>query len=100
MQSSELETAINKSECVVSRSGYTTIMDLAVLEKKAFFIPTPGQFEQEYLAKRLKNSGFVPSCKQHKFEEKKLEKISLYKGLKDFNSQPDFENLFRFFERE
>jgi hypothetical protein len=27
-------------------SGYTTIMDLAKLCKKAFFIPTPGQYEQ------------------------------------------------------
>jgi predicted glycosyltransferase len=31
---------------VLSRSGYTTIIDLAKLNKKAFFIPTPGQFEQ------------------------------------------------------
>ena len=100
LQSKELEQVINESDCVVSRSGYTTIMDLAAMEKKAFFIPTPGQFEQVYLAKRLKNAGFVPSCKQHKFEKKKLEKIPLYKGLKDFNSQPDFEKLFRFFEGE
>ncbi len=100
LQSKELEQIINESDCVVSRSGYTTIMDLAAMEKKAFFIPTPGQFEQVYLAKRLKNAGFVPSCKQHKFDEKKLKKISVYKGLKDFNSQPDFEKLFRFFEGE
>ncbi len=57
MKSDELEKAINESEIVISRSGYTTIMDLAVLEKKAFFIPTPGQYEQEYLAKRLKEFG-------------------------------------------
>ncbi len=100
LKSSDLEQIINESDCVVSRSGYTTIMDLAAMEKKAFFIPTPGQFEQVYLAKRLKNAGFIPSCKQHKFDEKKLKKISVYKGLKDFNSQPDFEKLFRFFEGE
>ncbi|RFN59401.1 glycosyltransferase [Marixanthomonas ophiurae] len=100
LQSNELEQAINESACVVSRSGYTTIMDLAAMEKKAFFIPTPGQFEQLYLAKRLKQAGFVPSCKQHKFKIVKLDKISFYKGLKDFNSQPDFKNLFRFFEGE
>ncbi len=48
MESAELERTINKSHLVLSRSGYTTIMDLAKLEKKAFFIPTPGQYEQEY----------------------------------------------------
>ena len=39
-------------------------MDLAKLNKKAFFIPTPGQFEQEYLAKRLTDLELVPSCNQ------------------------------------
>lgn len=68
--SDELEDTINKSKVVISRSGYTTIMDLTMLEKQAFFIPTPGQYEQEYLAKRLKNLGIVPSCKQDKFKLK------------------------------
>ena len=51
MNSTQLQKAFNESEIVISRSGYTTIMDLAKLNKKAFFIPTPGQYEQEYLAK-------------------------------------------------
>ena len=100
LQSTELEKAINESEYVVSRSGYTTIMDLAAMEKKAFFIPTPGQFEQVYLAKQLKQTGFVPSCKQDEFEESKLHEIENYKGLKSLNSKTDFSSLFRFFERE
>ncbi|MBW6483678.1 MAG: glycosyltransferase [Vicingaceae bacterium] len=41
---------IEQSNLVISRSGYSTIMDLAVLGKKAVLIPTPGQTEQEYLA--------------------------------------------------
>ncbi len=64
MTTEELERTINKSKIVLSRSGYTTIMDLAKLQKKAFFIPTPGQFEQEYLAKRLEDLRLVPSCNQ------------------------------------
>lgn len=40
----------NSSEIVISRTGYTTIMDLVELEKKAILIPTPNQSEQEYLA--------------------------------------------------
>lgn len=35
---------------IICRSGYSTILDLSVLNKKTAFIPTPGQTEQEYLA--------------------------------------------------
>jgi predicted glycosyltransferase len=101
MTSNELENTINKSEVVISRSGYTTIMDLTILDKKAFFIPTPGQYEQEYLAKRLKDLGIVPSCKQEKFKLKKLDKINVYKGLKTLSHQPvNFSELFSLFEGE
>ncbi len=41
---------LNRARLIVSRSGYTTLMELAELGKKALFIPTPGQSEQEYLA--------------------------------------------------
>lgn len=44
-----LEQAIRESRLIISRSGYSTIMDLSVLGKKAAFVPTPGQTEQEYL---------------------------------------------------
>ena len=97
MLSTELEHAINESDLVVSRSGYTTIMDLASLEKKAFFIPTPGQYEQEYLAKKLKRKGIVPSCKQRNFSVKKLEKVIAYKGLSGFKVEQDFKELFSLF---
>ena len=43
------EDFLNRSKLVISRSGYSTIMDLAVVGSKALFIPTPGQVEQEYL---------------------------------------------------
>ena len=38
---------------ITCRSGYSTLMDLAVLGLKATLIPTPGQTEQEYLAERM-----------------------------------------------
>jgi predicted glycosyltransferase len=44
-------------DVIVARSGYSTVMDLAKMEKKAVFIPTPGQTEQEYLVEHLKNHG-------------------------------------------
>lgn len=45
-----LKKLIDRSETIVCRSGYSTIMDLHILERKAILIPTPGQAEQEYLA--------------------------------------------------
>ncbi len=98
LKSDGLEKAINECEVVISRSGYTTIMDLAALEKKAFFIPTPGQYEQEYLAKRLKELGRVPSCRQEKFRVKKLDKVAVYKGLKNYSQTPNFKDLFSLFQ--
>ena len=100
MTSSLLEKAINQSELILSRSGYTTIMDLAKLNKKAFFIPTPGQFEQEYLAKRLTDLELVPSCNQEDFTLDKLKSAKSFKGLKAFDHSVDFKKLFNLFERE
>jgi len=45
------EDFLNRSKLVISRSGYSTILDLSVIGTKALMIPTPGQIEQEYLAK-------------------------------------------------
>lgn len=50
LNSEELNTKICQSELVICRSGYSSIMDLLELSKKAILIPTPGQTEQEYLA--------------------------------------------------
>ena len=100
MTSEQLETAINESELILSRSGYTTIMDLAKLGKKAFFIPTPGQYEQLYLSKKLIREGVVPSCKQDTFRIEMLEKVKDYKGLQMIESNVNWKQLFCLFERE
>jgi len=81
MTSLELEQAINESHIIIARSGYTTIMDLAKMNKKAFFIPTPGQFEQQYLAERLQEHGYVPFCEQDDFCIEKLKEVNAYNGL-------------------
>lgn len=44
------DEAILKADLIISRNGYTTLMDLKVLGKQAVLIPTPGQTEQGYLA--------------------------------------------------
>ena len=96
----ELEKAINQSKMILSRSGFTTIMDLSKLEKKAFFIPTPGQFEQEYLAKRLNNTGLVPSCNQDHFKIEMLDRADNYYGLSFFNYEVNYQKLFSLFQSE
>lgn len=95
--SKNLEKAINQSEIVIARSGYSTIMDLAICGKKAFFIPTPGQFEQEYLAKKLNDKLIAPSIKQHEFTFEKLKEIDNYQGFKKNVSTIDLD-LFKLFE--
>ena len=100
MTSKQLQNAINESEIVLSRSGYTTIMDLAVLGKKAFFIPTPGQFEQEYLANRLTELNLVPSCKQEEFKIDRIKDISHYKGISTSETVINYKQLFSLFKRE
>jgi UDP-N-acetylglucosamine transferase subunit ALG13 len=100
MNSDQLQLAFNESNLVLCRSGYTTIMDLAKLEKKAFFIPTPGQYEQEYLAKKLKREGLVPYCNQDDFTVDKLFESHIYMGLKGFGKPQNWSKLFSLFERE
>tara|TARA_R100001369_G_scaffold26858_1_gene48399 strand:+ start:7028 stop:7612 length:585 start_codon:yes stop_codon:yes gene_type:complete len=97
MTTTELEVAINESDLILSRSGYTTIMDLAKLEKKAFFIPTPGQFEQEYLAEKLMKEGVIPSCSQNKFEIQMLSNTNNYSGFKALDFELNFKELFSLF---
>ena len=97
MDSEQLELAFNESEKILCRSGYTTIMDLAHLGKKAFFIPTPGQYEQEYLARKLKTERIAPSCHQDSFKIERLDSIDLYKGLNTVPTNISWKTLFRLF---
>jgi UDP-N-acetylglucosamine transferase subunit ALG13 len=64
LKSDTLQNVMEQSEIIISRSGYSTIMDLAVLKKKAILIPTPGQPEQEYLASKYMNDRIAYSTDQ------------------------------------
>lgn len=63
----ELSKAFQQSKIIISRSGYTTIMDLVKLGKNAILVPTPGQTEQEYLASYLMKKNIFYSEEQDKF---------------------------------
>jgi len=98
MSTRQLVQTFNESEYVLCRSGYTTIMDLVKLGKKAFFIPTPGQYEQEYLAVKLDQECIVPFANQEDFTIEMLSKIADYKGLSEMNTTIDWEELFEVFQ--
>ncbi len=87
LSTDKLNRLIEQAGVVVSRSGYSTIMDLAALEKKqVIFVPTPGQTEQEYLANELDKSKVALSVSQTKFElSTALEKVKQYKGFASNN---------------
>lgn len=63
----ELQQAFAESEYVISRSGYTTVMDVCKLRKKSILIPTPGQTEQEYLAEHLHVQQWCLAIEQDQF---------------------------------
>jgi predicted glycosyltransferase len=68
LPSRELKGLIQNARFIICRSGYSSIMDLAGLKKKALIIPTPGQTEQEYLAYYLSGKGMFLSSRQHNFD--------------------------------
>jgi hypothetical protein len=61
----DLQLLFAQSEYVISRSGYTTVMEILALQKKSILIPTPGQTEQEYLARHLMQQHWCYSFEQH-----------------------------------
>lgn len=66
----ELNKEMEKAEWVIGRSGYSTVMDIAALQKKSILIPTPGQTEQEYLGAYLMKRGIAVSIDQQNFSLK------------------------------
>jgi uncharacterized protein (TIGR00661 family) len=82
--SKEIRQAILSSRIIISRSGYSTIMDLGALNKKAIFIPTPGQTEQEYLAGYFMKKQIAYFEKQSQFD--------LVRALKESEKYSGFEN--------
>ncbi len=62
----ELNRLINQSKIIVSKMGYTTLMEMVSINKPCILIPTKGQYEQEYLGKTigLKKVKILPSVKQ------------------------------------
>ena len=99
LNAKDLNHAILQSDLIICRSGYSTIMDLEKLGKKAFLIPTPGQTEQEYLAKKLHQKNICYSQSQNKFDfEKAIIESKKYTGFSKLKEQKsNWEELFSLF---
>lgn len=81
MNTKTLNTALLSSGVVISRSGYSTLMDLACLGQKAILVPTPGQTEQEYLAELLMTKDIFYTQTQKEFDlALAMDSVEEYKG--------------------
>lgn len=81
----ELNQKIMESNAVICRSGYSSLMDLVALKKKAILIPTIGQTEQEYLADELaRQNRFICQEQDHLDVEKALSELPKTVGFADF----------------
>lgn len=84
----ELQSIIEKSELILCRSGYSSVMDLAKLNKKAVLVPTPGQTEQEYIAFQLMEKGVTLCQRQEEFNLAiALQEIKNYTGFVGWSGQ-------------
>jgi UDP-N-acetylglucosamine transferase subunit ALG13 len=88
MGSEALSLAIASAKLVVCRSGYSSVMDLLKLRKKAILVPTPGQTEQVYLAKEL-------SAKKW-FHVQYQESLQLKKAISDCLSETQVQPILDF----
>lgn len=69
LPSGDISALLSQAGTIICRSGYTMLMDLAALNKKALLIPTPGQTEQEYLASYMVKCGRHISLSQNNISD-------------------------------
>ena len=89
----ELSEAIAASQIIISRPGYSTLMDLSFLGTNAIFVPTPQQTEQEYLATRLKEQKICYSERQQEFLLSSA--ISQFHSYSGFRQMPQDRTVLR-----
>ena len=88
----------NRAKCIVCRSGYTTMMELAEMGKRrALLVPTPGQTEQEYLSEYYRDRGWFFSQEQGRLSLAR--DIAAAEGYRGFPAMPGTEgNVRRLYE--
>jgi len=72
LNTKQQEDIMNRAKFIIARSGYSTIMELAELNKtKVLLVPTPGQSEQEYLADYYERKKYFHHVSQYRLKLKK-----------------------------
>jgi hypothetical protein len=66
----QLADSMRLANFIICRSGYTTVMEMVELKKRGVFVPTPGQIEQEFLARYYMQKGWCFYMPQNKFNLK------------------------------
>jgi len=90
----KLNIAFQQSEFIISRSGYSTIMDLVKVGKSAILVPTPGQTEQEYLSKYLMEKKYFYSVEQNNFSlETAIQQASSFPFVKPPTDFDDYKKV-------
>lgn len=77
-----------RAKCIISRAGYTTVMDLVEHDKRALLIPTPNQTEQEYL-------GYYLGSLQHFVSREQTQRFDLAAALAEIKETRLFEPPWR-----
>ena len=101
LNAKSLNQQMVNANVVISRSGYSTVMDIAKLHKKAIFVPTPGQTEQLYLAKYFydKNRAFAMHQKELDIQHA-LQKVEHVTPLKSDDYEVNWQELLSIFKCE
>lgn len=92
--STQLKELIGSSQVIISRSGYSSIMDYLALgilgdnKHQLILIPTPGQPEQIFLANRLMEDGLCYSANQQDFHLAKALKATTYQHATPIPPRP------------
>ncbi len=97
----KMTNLIHRSRFLVARSGYSTVMEIAELGKKALFIPTPGQTEQLYLANRFNKKGWFYTINQSALNLKEaIQQAKKYPGFpQKFSTEKTVESVFNMIEK-
>lgn len=94
LPSAELNDIILRSKVVICRSGYSSVMDLVRLKKKAVLVPTPGQTEQEYLGKYLNSKKMFYTVKQDGFDlQRAVDAVSVQAFTDTLAWQDDYHKI-------
>jgi UDP-N-acetylglucosamine:LPS N-acetylglucosamine transferase len=72
LSAEQQQNIMNRAKFIIARPGYTTVMELAELNKnRVLFLPTPGQTEQEYLADYYEKHKYFHHVSQYRLKLKK-----------------------------